>query len=206
MPVLQDTICRLADEVSTTGDPEAALRTLRELRAELEVVERARVQEALQGGVSFGALARAMGISRQAAHRRYRDLAPGRTRRLRLSSHARRALLLARAEARAMGAQGVAGEHILLGVLSSGGSVARALNAEGITSEAARACVVPSDDAAAAKELMRSAAAIAEAREAPHIEAEHLLLAALTDPDGGATRAIVALGVTPAAVRERLGC
>jgi ATP-dependent Clp protease ATP-binding subunit ClpA len=36
------------------------------------------------------------------------------------------------------------------------------------------------------------------------IEVEHLLLAALDDPDGGVARTLRALGVDPAAIRDAL--
>jgi ATP-dependent Clp protease ATP-binding subunit ClpA len=162
------------------------------------------VEDALRNGSSFGAVARAMNISRQAAHRRYRDLVPAP--RLALSSHARRAVQLAREEAHAMAAPDLAGEHLLLGVVRSGGPAARALEAEGVTADATRACIVPSEGAVAGAALLQRAAGIAAARDASEVEADHLVLAALSDPHGGATRAITALGVTPAAVRARLGC
>ena len=57
--------------------PESALRGLAELRHELEQFVRANVERALASGRSFGDVARALSISRQAA-RRYRDLAPER--------------------------------------------------------------------------------------------------------------------------------
>ena len=72
----QHPICRLAEQAAGADEPEAALQALRELRGELEDLERSRVEDALRNGSSFGAVARAMNISRQAAHRRYRDLVP----------------------------------------------------------------------------------------------------------------------------------
>jgi transposase-like protein len=44
------------------------------LRAELDHYERERVRVALESGVTFAAIARGLGITRQAAHRRYRHL------------------------------------------------------------------------------------------------------------------------------------
>lgn len=207
----QHRICRLAEEAAATSEPEAALEALRELRDELAGFERSRVAEALRSGSSFGTIAKAMGISRQAAHRRYRDLAPTSDEPISLSSHARRAVQLAGEEAAAAGAPGVASAHLLLGVLRSGGGVSRALEAEGVSHAAARRCL--SADATphgaedgAGRAVLVDAAEIARARHSPCIEVDHIVLAALNGADGGALRAITALGVTPAAVRDRLGC
>lgn len=208
-------ICRLADEAAATSDPEAALEKLRELREELAAYERSRVTEALRAGSSFGAIAKALGISRQAAHRRYRTLGSAGRRAVPLSSHARHAVHLAREEAAAAGARGVASEHLLLGVLRSGGRACRALEADGVTAEAARACLRAGGEAAhplrreqdgAGRTVLAEAAEIARAREASFVEAEHIVLAALNGRDGGALRAITALGVAPAGLRQRLAC
>ena len=214
MPAPQHRICLLADEAATATEPEVALEKLRELRAELVALERARVAQALRTGSSFGSVAKAMGISRQAAHRRYRELAPSKARSLSLSRQVRQAIRLARQEATAAGARGLSSGHLLLGVLRSGGGTSLALEAGGVTAEAARRCLRAGDGdaregaatAETAKAVLAEAAEIARARHASSIEADHLVLAALNGPDGGARRAITALGVTPAAVRERLGC
>jgi transposase-like protein len=55
-------------------DPVRALHELRVLRAEVDLLERELVRAALESGASFAAVARALGITRQAAHRRYRHL------------------------------------------------------------------------------------------------------------------------------------
>src|SRR3954453_6555587 len=64
---------QLRDALSAP-DTLVALTALTELRVELETLERDRVRYALEDGVSFAAVARALGITRQAAHRRYREL------------------------------------------------------------------------------------------------------------------------------------
>src|SRR4029079_11448734 len=58
----------------TASDPVHALRELRVLRAELDALEVERVRAALESGSSFAAVPRGLGITRQAAHRRYRHL------------------------------------------------------------------------------------------------------------------------------------
>ena len=214
MPAPQHRICQLADEAAAARDPEAALRCLRELRDELVAFERARVGDALRSGASFGAIAKVMGISRQAAHRRYRDLPTAPAEPLAMSSHARRVIHIARRDAAAMGARGVTSEHLLLGVLRSGGSASRALEAGGVDTEEARKFVRADDGTTdelrrepddGGRAVLAQAAEIARARHAQFLEAEHIALAALRDPDGGALRTITALGLTPADVRERLG-
>ena len=55
-------------------NPLRALHELRVLRAELDALERERVRAALESGASFAEVARGLGITRQAAHRRYRHL------------------------------------------------------------------------------------------------------------------------------------
>ena len=205
-------IRRLAEDAADAEEPEVALRTACELRAELDAFERERVAEALRRGASFGTIARALGISRQSAHRRYRDLAPAEpaAEPLTLSSHARRAILLGRQAAAAAGASSVGSAHVLLGVLRAGGPAARALEAEGITADRVRAWLhrgdarAPGYDEGTGRAVLAEAAAIARAGLASSVETEHLVLAALGGDDGTALRAIAALGATPAAVRDRL--
>ena len=216
MAAPQHRICQLADEAAAAREPEAALEKLRELRDELVAFERARVSQALRTGSSFGSVAKAMGISRQAAHRRYRDLAPGTAEPLALSSHARRAIQLARDEAATTGARTVASEHLLIGVLRSGGSASVALEAGGVNAEAARRCIrrvngtrngdgERAEENGAVRAVLAEAAKIARERGSRYVEADDLALAALDGPDDGARRAITALGLKPRAVRERLG-
>jgi ATP-dependent Clp protease ATP-binding subunit ClpA len=212
----QHRICRLADEAAAIKQPLGALERLRELRDELVAFERSRVAQALRTGASFGAVAKAMGISRQAAHRRYRDLAPAsaHSKPLTLSSQARHAIRLAREEAAAAGQRDVSSDHLLLGVLRSGGGTSTALEAGGVTATAARKCILASGgkestnetNGSKARAVFAEAEEIARARHSSCVDADHLALAALNSADGKACQAITALGVTPASVRERLGC
>ena len=70
-----DRLLELTEHAVRAGQPAAALRAMTALREELDAFERLQVARALDAGQSFGDVARAIGISRQAAHRRYRDLA-----------------------------------------------------------------------------------------------------------------------------------
>src|SRR3954453_16830744 len=70
-------ILNLLERTLTAPEPTASLRALTALRRELDALERAHVPRALQEGERSAAAAKALGISRQAAPRRYRDLASG---------------------------------------------------------------------------------------------------------------------------------
>ena len=107
----------------TAPDPLDSLEALTNLRVALDAFEREQVRRALDQGESFAAIARAVGITRQAAHRRYRNLtleAPAYTPRM------LRALQLARAEAARVDAESVEVEH--LARVLSGRALAPAAN------------------------------------------------------------------------------
>jgi ClpA/ClpB-like protein len=213
---LGDRLTELLEHAVQAPEPDAALRALKALRAELNAFERVQVWRALDAGSSFGDIARALGISRQAAHRRYRELAgatepPGR---LRISPEARAAVQLAGEEAVALGAQRVGSEHLLLGILRVGDERAAAsLKAEGVSIVAARTSIQPT---VTAEEPAPAEPITAYAREVLSVALQHaaadggvigvadLLLAALDSPGGGAYRTLEALGVNAEAVRSRL--
>jgi Clp amino terminal domain, pathogenicity island component len=198
------------------SEPDASLRALTALRSQLDAFERVQVWRALDAGHSYGEIARALGISRQAAHRRYRALAgatepPGR---VQVSPEARAAVQLAGEEAAALGAPQVGSEHLLLGILRVGDDRAAAsLKAEGVSIAAARTSAQTtvgetgraSGEAitAYAREVIGAALRHA-AEDGGVIEVADLLLAALERPGGGACRTLEALGVSPEAVRARL--
>lgn len=209
----RDRICRLAEESTTADDPESALRTLTELRGALDDFVRLEVRRGLAAGRSFGELARPLGISRQAAHRRYRELAPARPReprRLVATEQARRAVRLAHAETCATGATAVGSLQLLLGILRTDSDAERALRSEGVTLERARAGGQMADsgggdDSGGLRRIMQRAGRLALARGDRQLRPEQLLLAALADPDSGASRMLTALGATPSSIRARLG-
>jgi uncharacterized protein YerC len=103
-------------ERTLTAEPTTSLRSLTALRAELEVLERHIVARALQEGQTYTQIARPLGISRQAAHRRYRDLTTPPT----LSDDARAALVRAREEAARHGSRSIDGEHLALALAHAG--------------------------------------------------------------------------------------
>jgi ATP-dependent Clp protease ATP-binding subunit ClpA len=207
-------LAQLAAEAAGAPTPADALRTVAELRLELEAFERSCVAEARAEGATFAAIARDLGLSRQAVHRRFRDVGPAR--RLETAPDLARVLRYAREEATALRSSDVHGEHILLAVLRARDLAAAEILADaGVTLERARAHV---EAATPHTRLFRRAGADAEdlytllatpvdrARRAGSrtIEVEHVLLSLLEDPAGGAVRTLRALAVDPEALRARL--
>ena len=230
-----DRLRELVEHAVRAGQPAAALRAMTALREELDAFERLQVARALDAGQSFGDVARAIGISRQAAHRRYRDLAgvelpdgaaePG-NHRLLVTSEARAAVTLAREEASAMGAPTVGSEHLLLGIIRCRApTTAAVLESGGITLADARryarptlvegaptAALVPGAGptpgprgiSAYARAVFELALREATKRGDGHVGVDHLLLASLEDPNGGACRTLCELGLDPEQVRSGL--
>ena len=225
MTDLPDRLTDLLEHAVRASEPEVALHALTALRRELDAFERVQAWRALDAGSSYGAVARALGISRQAAHRRYRELAaateppPGADPHpLRVSPEARAAVQLAGEEAKALGAVQLGSEHLLLGILRAGDGVAAgALRAAGVTLDNARAAATPTLAGETAGTEDRASAVTAYARRVfgealRHAAADpgraigvgDLLREALREPDGGACRTLAALGVSPAAVSQNL--
>src|SRR5690349_6089999 len=108
-----------------TGD---ALRAVAALRRELDRLESMHVAAAVHAGWSWSRVARELGVTKQAAHRKHaqrvRDLhalgepvAGGTTPRLPVAEETRRAIQLAREEAGSLGTTLMGPEHLLLGVI-----------------------------------------------------------------------------------------
>jgi hypothetical protein len=148
---------RLGRQAARTLDFREGLRCVTALRRAIKDVETMHVSAALGAGASWSEIARELGISKQAAHRRHASHAlegshgreashttSGDRRRILVTAEARRAVQLARQEASALG-QGLVGtEHLLLGIMRCEASVAaRALAGLGIDIEAARAAAQP---------------------------------------------------------------
>jgi ATP-dependent Clp protease ATP-binding subunit ClpA len=209
-------ICNLAEDAAAADDPEAALATLTLIREELQEFERQQVARALTVGSSYGDVARALGISRQAAHRRFKDLA--RTQRRRSSvplptPEVRLVFGYAREEARALGAAKLAPAHVVLGILRNGDQrAAAALSASGLEIEDARRVAREQSETAdlrAAENVdvrafLAESANCARSRSSEVIEVEHLLRSALASDDHGAGRLLEQLGIAPDRVLAEL--
>jgi Clp amino terminal domain, pathogenicity island component len=219
------TIEQLARETVQIDDPETALRALTALRRELDATEPEIVRRALQGRASWSQIARALGISKQAAHRKYRHLFDqadaAADQRIAVSEEARQCIQFAREEAKRLAQPSVATEHILLGILRCEGSRAlEALNAEGVTLEAARSCLQttmpgvplsaleqPAEDyavSAHARRIVEGSRREARDHGEDSIAVEHMLLALLSDSRNGAVQTIEQLKTTSERIRRRL--
>ena len=167
-------------ERALTAEPTGSLRALTALRAELDVLERHLVGRALQEGQTYTQIARPLGISRQAAHRRYRDLTSPPT----LSEDARAALVRAREEATRYGSRSIDGEHLALALARAG---ALALDVE-----AARRSFTPAAGNATAPAGLHPALHARLVRNTGELGLEHLVKATLAD--AGARRLLDRFG------------
>jgi hypothetical protein len=213
----------LARVASRVDRPEESLRALAALNGELEVLEAIVVDNALAAGWTWTRIANALGVTKQAAHkkhaRRRRDdanrTAPGR---IVVTGEARKAVYLARQEAQALGRESVDGAELLLGLMRQGETpAARALASLGLDVRTMRGELKHRGDmraAGAARELPAIGSEGRKAleqslREAVRLEgarlgSEHLLLALLRDGSGSAVSALEAVGLSSAAVETRL--
>lgn len=225
VPATPATIEQLASDTVKTADPATALRALSALRHELEVLEPVLVRRALKAGASWSKIARALGVSKQAAHRKHRHLTedgfPSAAEpKMLVTSEARRSVALARQEAKSMGQPLIGTEHLLLGILRCQRSHAvKALNALGVTHDRALASLqttlpgpLSSEDGAApengvsahARRILEGSLREALQRGDGYIGVEHLLLALLSDSRNGAVQTLEALRATPTKIRRQL--
>ncbi len=58
-------------QVTDTTDPKTGLRAVTTLRSHLELLELKQVEAALRAGLSWQEIAAALGVSRQAAHKKF---------------------------------------------------------------------------------------------------------------------------------------
>jgi hypothetical protein len=201
-------------------DPALAFHAIKEMREQLDEVEEAQVANALSQGWSWARIGRALGISRQAAHRKYsqRSPAPFRPAGTQLGKNVAVALVLARTEAAARGDALVGTEHLLLGLLQEGeGCAADALRASGVVLQDLRAAldsIAPAELSATkpsqlsltrrAARAFEVAAGLARSTGTDHVSDEHLLRALLRSVASGARAALSAIGVQTESVERAL--
>jgi hypothetical protein len=202
MAVDTQRITRLFERALSSQDPTESLRALTELRSQLDQLERAHVARALEAGYTFTAVAAPLAISRQAAHRRYRDLAapappaPPHREPTTVSPEARAALLRAREEAARHGAQVIESQHLLLGVARTG--------AFSLDIEAARRSLGPPRRPSSEPTGLHTSLRARVPRTNGPLGLDHLLRAALDDPGGGARRVLDRLGIPPQVMLDAL--
>jgi len=194
-------ILSLLERSLTATEPTDSLRELSALRSELDALERVQVSRALQAGATFAHVAAPLGISRQAAHRRYRDLAaaPPPARSPALSAEARAALIRAREEAARHGSGSIDSEHLLVAIARTVRRPPRGLDIEA----ARRSFGPPTVNASTPSGFRPSLHALLSRDEGP-LKLDHLLRAALDDPDGGAVRLLARLGIAPEDLLEAI--
>jgi hypothetical protein len=178
-------IIALLERTLTDPEPTKALLILSELRHELDELERSHVGRALQAGNSFADVARPLGISRQAAHRRYRDLAAPPPQKPTLAPEARAALIRARQEAARHGSLSIDATHLLLAIAEG----------RGLDVEAARRSFAPPAINAPVPSGLHPALHARLTRDRGTLQLDHLVRAALEDPEG--RRLLDQLGVAP---------
>jgi hypothetical protein len=143
----------LLSAVLTGPDPGERLLAVAGLRRELDTTETELAADALRAGMTWSQIGAALGISKQAAHRRHSHgvslldraaEAQHRGSRAIVSNEARRAVRIARAEAAAMGERKVGTEHLLLGLLQCGDApTVELLGRLGVTLALAKEAVQP---------------------------------------------------------------
>jgi ATP-dependent Clp protease ATP-binding subunit ClpA len=134
----------------------------------------------------------------------------------RFTDRARRAVVLAQEEARELGQSYIGTEHLLLGILRDGSSVAAsALTSLGITLEAAREAVAATVGRGhgqaghipftpPAKRSLELALREALQLGCDYIGTEHILLGLIHNDTSVAARTLAGLGAHPGAVRQRV--
>jgi hypothetical protein len=201
-------------------EPGKALAAIRRLRIELDQIEEAQVANALARGWSWARIGRALGVTRQAVHRKYSRCSPaaiswsGPT----LANNVRVAMVVARTEAAARGDALVGTEHLLLGLVQQGeGCAVEALRNAGASLHDLRAVVdslAPHDLCRVkpsqislttrAQSAVEHAAMLALRESSERVTEEHLLRALLGSPQSGAVAALAATRVSPQRVEAEL--
>jgi hypothetical protein len=173
----------LIRQAARSSAPERGLKAVARLREELDALERHHVHAACSEGWTWSKISLALGVSKQAAHKRHAkavralieaeeaaDAVPSDARVL-VTAEARNAVRRARDEARVLGSRVVGTEHLLLGVLHAEGSPeVRVLEGAGVNLDQARGCLQPTlveEERAIAVTATDSAAAAAATGVSP---------------------------------------
>ncbi len=157
-PPPQQEAVRLARRAAAATEPSHALSAIAALRGYLDTLEAQHVDAALEARCSWREIAEALGVSRQAAHRKHtaRLAAAAQARASPVSGSglvivgpARVAVVMARQEATGAQSRTVGTEHLLAGLIRQrDGVAAEALTALGVTLDKVRHCAQASADRA----------------------------------------------------------
>src|ERR671922_1018179 len=230
MPLLMG-LLDVAQRATRPHSPLEGLEAVSELRSGLEGLEADYVEEAVRSGLPWRRVAEALGVSRQAAHKKHsrrrkprppetstQERAP--TPVMMLGAGARRVVRFAREECESLGHPGIGSEHLLLGILRCPeGVAARALEDLGVSLEIARSHVERlggdagrgrSSDHGDADTLLPTARGVLEQSlgeavrsGSNRLEVEYLLRGLLRE-DGAAVSVLEQLGLSGMAVERRL--
>ncbi|HWF50184.1 MAG TPA: Clp protease N-terminal domain-containing protein [Solirubrobacteraceae bacterium] len=204
-------------------NPTERLQALSQLRRELDSLETELAADALRAGHTWREIGAALGVSKQAAHRRHShgvallDRAAEtehKGSRVIVSEAVRTAVRKARGEAAQTGAKAFGTEHLLLGLLQSGDEATIVvLERVGVTLPVAREAIQPTlelspEDAA----LARAAAVDADGRPPPFSHsavvsplAQRILSRALADCSRRGSQSLAALDLLRALIKDRNG-
>ena len=210
------------NDLIASVEAEAAVEPLAQLAAaSVAAAELAGTSDALVGhfvdrcraaGHTWAEISQSLGVTRQAAHKRYsaipRDLQ-------RWTPRAKQALEHAVAAARGLGHPFVGTEHLLLGLFPPGGIGAAILEgfdlteagvAEQVLSHTPRQDVGPAEPPFTPLAAQVFGGTLTEAISLGHnyIGTEHLLLGLLGQPEGLAAQILERAGATHAAVKEKV--
>jgi hypothetical protein len=182
MELSMASVSALLRKAGRSSPPQEGLESIATLRQEIEALERHHVAAAVSQGWSWSQIALALGVSKQAAHKKHAravralseaaqaEAVPSDSRVV-VTAEARDAVRFARDEARAAGTGIVGTEHLLLGVLRAAGpDELRILEGAGVTVDAGRACLQPTlaeEDRAIAVTATDTAAAAAATGVSP---------------------------------------
>ena len=222
LPAKEDLV-RLVHDRCADGPPLERLRAAAEVAEDLgrrgdELLGHF-VDAARDAGCSWADIGRQFGVSRQAAQQRFVEHRRGLALPLprRFVGPARRVAALAEEEARRLGHGHIGTEHLLLGILLEGeGLAARALEALGVSLEAARRRVLEAVGTGdeprpgrlpftpRAKRVLELALREAAVLGHDYIGTEHILLAVAREREGVTAKVVEELGAGPARVRGQL--
>jgi ATP-dependent Clp protease ATP-binding subunit ClpA len=224
---VERTAIELAAASTRFGSPDDGLTAVAELRRRLDELEAWHVENAVRAGNSWSQIATALGVSKQAAHKKHASrlrttartafATAARERGIVVTAEARRVVQHGVREARELGHARVGTGHLLLGLLREEHAASAALRSLEVSLGFVKRAIAPSktrDESgpdgripispqgrAALEQSLREAATRADR----HLGVEHILLALLRDETGDAVTTLGRLGVTPREVEAELG-